>query len=47
MVLLAADGASNTTIADRAGVSRPVVLDWGGRHEGKGSRDEMATRITD
>ena len=32
IVLLAADGASNTAIADRVGVSRPTVLDWRGRY---------------
>jgi len=36
IVLLAADGASNTAIADRVGVSRPTVLDWRGRYEGEG-----------
>jgi len=36
IVLLAAEGASNTAIADRVGVSRPTVLDWRGRYEGEG-----------
>jgi transposase len=36
IVLLAADGASNTAIAGRVGVSRPTVLDWRGRYEGEG-----------
>ena len=28
IVLLAADGVSNTEIADRVGVSRPTVIGW-------------------
>jgi DNA-binding CsgD family transcriptional regulator len=28
IVLLAADGVSNTEIANRVGVSRPTVIDW-------------------
>ena len=36
IVLLAAEGASNTAIADKVGVSRPTVLDWRGRYERKG-----------
>jgi DNA-binding CsgD family transcriptional regulator len=28
IVLLAAEGVSNTEIADRVGVSRPTVIDW-------------------
>ena len=28
IVLLAADGVSNTVIADRVGMSRPTVIDW-------------------
>jgi len=33
IVLLAAEGVSNTAIADKVGVSRPTVLDWRGRYE--------------
>jgi transposase len=33
IVLLAADGVSNTEIADRVGVSRPTVIDWRARYE--------------
>ncbi len=33
IVLLAADGLSNTAIAARVGVSRPTVLTWRGRYE--------------
>ncbi len=36
IVLLAADGESNTAIADKVGVSRPTVLDWRGRYDGEG-----------
>jgi transposase len=36
IVLLAADGASNTAIADRVGVSRPTVLDWRNRYAREG-----------
>ena len=36
IVLLAADGASNTAIADRVGVSRPTVLDWRNRYVREG-----------
>ena len=36
IVLLAADGVSNTEIARRVGVSRPTVIDWRGRYEGSG-----------
>src|SRR3954465_15676879 len=32
IVLLAADGVSNTAIADRVGVSRPTVIDWRDRY---------------
>jgi len=35
-VLLAADGASNTAIAERVGVSRPTVLDWRNRYAREG-----------
>lgn len=28
IVLLAADGVSNTVIADKVGVSRPTVISW-------------------
>lgn len=31
IVVLAADGVSNTEIADRIGVSRPPLLGWRGR----------------
>ena len=33
IVLLAADGMSNTAIAEKVGVSRPTVLLWRGRYE--------------
>ena len=36
IVLLAADGVSNTAIAEKVGVSRPTVLDWRGRYEREG-----------
>jgi transposase-like protein len=36
IVLLAADGVSNTEIADRVGVSRPTVIDWRARYERSG-----------
>jgi transposase len=36
IVLLAADGESNTAIADRVGVSRPTVLDWRKRYAADG-----------
>jgi len=32
IVLLAADGVSNTEIAKRVGVSRPTVIDWRTRY---------------
>jgi len=36
IVLLAADGVSNTEIADRVGMSRPTVIDWRPRYERSG-----------
>ena len=36
IVLLAADGSSNTAIADKVGVSRPTVLGWRGRYDREG-----------
>lgn len=36
IVLLVADGTSNSAIADKVGVSRPTVLDWRGRYEREG-----------
>ena len=33
IVLLAADGLSNTAIAAQVGVSRPTVIGWRGRYE--------------
>jgi len=36
IVLLAADGASNTAIADRVGVSRPTVIGWRERYAASG-----------
>jgi len=38
MVLLAADGASNTEIAERVGVSRPTVIGWRDRYASSGVR---------
>jgi transposase len=37
-LLLAADGMSNTGIAERVGVSRPTVIGWRGRYERRGIR---------
>ncbi len=36
IVLLAADGKSNTAIADKVGMSRPTVLDWRTRYAREG-----------
>ncbi|WP_078058542.1 helix-turn-helix domain-containing protein [Mycolicibacter icosiumassiliensis] len=36
IVLLAADGVSNTEIASRTGVSRPTVISWRARYEQSG-----------
>jgi transposase len=36
IVLLAADGVSNTEIADQVGVSRPTVIDWRSRYQRSG-----------
>ena len=36
IVLLAADGASNTSIADKVGVTRPTVIAWRNRYQDKG-----------
>src|SRR3954451_23234998 len=36
IVLLAADGVSNTTIADGVGLSRPTVIAWRDRYQAKG-----------
>jgi transposase len=36
IVLLAADGESNTAIAGRVGVSRPTVIDWRNRYAAQG-----------
>jgi transposase len=36
IVLLAADGVSNTEIAERVGVSRPTVIEWRARYERSG-----------
>jgi len=36
IVLLAAEGESNTAIADRVGVSRPTVIDWRNRYVREG-----------
>ena len=36
IALLAADGVSNTTIADGVGVSRPTVIAWRDRYQAKG-----------
>ena len=37
IVLLAADGVSNTEIAERVGVSRPTVIGWRDRYAARGS----------
>ena len=36
IVLLAADGVSNTAIAERVGVSRPTVIGWRDRYAAQG-----------
>jgi Homeodomain-like domain len=36
IVLLAADGESNTAIADKVGVSRPTVIGWRSRYAERG-----------
>ena len=36
IVLLAAEGVSNTEIAERIGVSRPTVIGWRARYERSG-----------
>ena len=36
IVLLAADGESNTAIAAKVGVSRPTVIDWRNRYAEQG-----------
>jgi len=36
IVLLAGEGVANTAIAERVGVSRPTVIAWRGRYQGKG-----------
>ncbi len=36
IVLLAADGVSNTAIAEQVGVSRPTVIGWRGRYAASG-----------
>ena len=36
IVLLAAEGESNTAIAEKVGVSRPTVLEWRGRYQAAG-----------
>jgi transposase len=36
IVLLAGEGMANTAIAERVGVSRPTVIAWRGRYQGKG-----------
>ena len=36
IVLLAADGESNTAIAEKVGVSRPTVIDWRNRYAAEG-----------
>jgi transposase-like protein len=38
IVLLAADGVSNTAIADKVGVTRQTVVGWRGRYEEGGLR---------
>jgi hypothetical protein len=38
IVLLAADGVSNTEIAERVGVSRPTVIGWRDRYLSSGVR---------
>jgi transposase len=36
IVLLAAEGVSNTEIAERVGVSRPTVISWRSRYDRRG-----------
>src|SRR5947209_9530698 len=36
IVLLAADGLSNTAIAQRVGVTRPTVISWRNRYDQRG-----------
>ena len=36
IVLLAADGVSNTEIASRVGISRPTVISWRARYDRSG-----------
>jgi transposase len=43
LLLLAAEGASNTEIAERLGVSRPTVIVWRKRY----TREGLAGRLTD
>jgi DNA-binding CsgD family transcriptional regulator len=38
IVLLAAEGVSNTAIADKVGASRQTVIGWRGRYEDRGLR---------
>src|SRR3954464_8075220 len=44
IVLLAADGESNTAIADKVGVSRPTVLSWRERYRAKAYRAWTTSR---
>jgi DNA-binding transcriptional ArsR family regulator len=43
LLLLAAEGASNTEIAERLGVSQPTVIVWRKRY----TREGLAGRLTD
>src|SRR3954462_4704613 len=46
IVLLAADGVSNTAIADKVGVTRQTVVGWRGRYEeGVGWRGSRTGRV--
>jgi transposase len=45
--LLAADGLSNSEIAERVGVSRPTVIEWRKRYRGEGSESLWEIRGSD
>jgi hypothetical protein len=45
IVLLAADGASNTAIAGLIGVSRPTVIGWRERYRARGWLDWLMSQV--